>query len=205
MRMHALRRDRRGRPGPVLVGDIGEDGVRKSTFKANQTAAAMQNLTDVVKELNDLKPALLATPTPGALSSATPNYPTPKDWRIAALQSVIPLISNYADKQWYQSELYALTAAMPDYSLSSMLHQASPQRSYIRTRVAVVNGLGYIIAYNYGNTAIKGATFTWQSNLSSVIAFREGTDSQAGRSIAPSGPTFKDDFAPYEAHVYIVY
>jgi hypothetical protein len=61
------------------VGDIGEDGVRKSTVKANQTAAAMQNLTDVVKELNDLKPALLATPTPGALSSATPNYPTPKD------------------------------------------------------------------------------------------------------------------------------
>jgi hypothetical protein len=203
MRMHAYAAIVEGAQG-LFWWDIGENGVRNATMKTNQISTAMQNLKDLVDEVNDLKPALLATPTPAVLSSVTPNFATPRGWRIAALQSVIPLISNYADKQWYQAELYALTATVPDYSLSPMLHQASPQSSYLRTRVTVLNGVGYIIAYNYGNTAIKGATFAWQSNLTSVKAFREGTDPVAGRTIAPNGATFRDDFAPYEAHVYIV-
>lgn len=205
MRMHAYAAVVEGAQG-LFWWDIGENGVRKSTFKANQTAAAMQNLKDVTNELTTLKLALLATPTPGALLDVSPRFATARDWRIAALRNDIPLISNYADKQWYQAELDALTAA--DERLSPMLHQAAPQKSYIRTRVAVVNGVGYVIAYNYGSTAIKGATFTWQAALTGVTAFAEAscapTSLTCGRTIATTGTTFKDDFAPYEAHVYIV-
>ena len=132
------------------------------------------------------------------LIESSPRFATARDWRIAALRNDIPLISNYADKQWYQAELNALTAAVPDESLSPMLRQPSPQTSYVRTRVTVVDGVGYLIAYNYGNTAIKGATFTWQTALTNVTVFAEG------RTITPLGATFKDDFAPYEAHVYVV-
>ena len=152
----------------------------------------------VVVELDALKPALLATPTPGALVEISPRSATAREWRIAALRGVIPLVSNFADRQWYQAELNALTAPTPDESLSPMLHQAVPQRSVIRTRVTVVDGVGFVIAYNYGNTAVKNVSFTWQSVPASVDAFGEH------RTITPLGATFTDDFGPYEAPVYIV-
>jgi len=207
MRMHAYAAIVEGAQG-LFWWDIGENGIRKSTMKTSQISAAMQNLREVVNELKWLEPALLATPTPGMLIDVTPKSASARDWRIAALQTVIPLISNYADKQWYQAELNSLTNTMaPPYPLSPMLNQASPQKSNIRTRVSFLNGVGYIIiAYNYGNTAIKGATFTWQSNLQSVSALREGPN-QTDRpiTIPSNSATFKDDFAPYEAHVYIVH
>jgi hypothetical protein len=125
-------------------------------------------------------------------------FTSPLEWRIDAVSKDIPLITNYADKQWYQAELNALKATPPDLSLSPMLHQAEPQKSYIRTRTSIVDGVGYVIAYNYGKTAIKGVTFTWQSAPTSVEVVGEN------RVLTPIGATFKDDFGPYEAHVYIV-
>lgn len=198
MRMHAYASIVEGAQG-LFWWDIGDNGVRSRTTKAAQTTLAMQNLSDLVNELNTLKPALLASPTPSALPDISPRFATPSDWRIAALQGDIPLINNYADKQWYQAELSALTAAVPDESRSPMLHQATKQRSHIRTRVTVVGGVGYVIAYNYTNAKITGVTFTWHATPASVDVFAEG------RSIVPTGLTFKDDFLPYEAHVYIVH
>jgi hypothetical protein len=133
-----------------------------------------------------------------ALLDVSPRATTAREWRISALRTVIPLISNIADIQWYQAELTALTAPTPNESLSPLLHQAVSQRSFIRTRVAVVNGVGCVIAYNYGPAAIKNVTFTWRSAPTAVDVFAEN------RTITPAGATFTDDFGPYEAHVYIV-
>jgi hypothetical protein len=210
MRMHAYAAIVEGAQG-LLWWDIGENGVRSRPTAAQpgrrpalgganaaEISRSMQYLKDLVIELDALEPALLASPKPGALLEISPRFATARDWRIAALGKVIPLVSNLADKQWYQAELNALTAPAPDESLSPMLRQAVPQRSFIRTRVTVVNGIGYVIAYNYGNTAINNVTFTWQSALTSVDVLGEQ------RTITPGGVTFTDNFGPYEAHVYIV-
>ncbi len=195
MRTHAYAAIAEGAQG-LFWWDIGENGVRSRNVKAGELSSALQNLKNLVNELHALQPALLASPTPRALLDVTPRFATPREWRIDAVSRDIPLISNYADKQWYQAELNALLAG--DESLSPMLHQATLQRSYIRTRTSIVNNVGYVIAYNYGNTAISGASFTWQSAPGSVEVVGEN------RALTPSGATFHDDFGPYEAHVYIV-
>jgi hypothetical protein len=196
MRMHAYASIVEGAQG-LFWWDIGENGLRSRSVKANELATATANLNYLVNELKRLEPALLAPPSPGALKSVTPSFVGPRAWRIDAVTRDIPLISNYADKQWYQAELNALNAG--DESLSPMLRQAAPQQSYIRTRTSIVGGVGYVIAYNYGNTAIKNVTFKWQSNLASPVeVFGEG------RALPPSLDTFTDNFAPYEAHVYVV-
>ena len=84
----------------------------------------LQTLSELVNELDKLQLALLATPTAGALLDVTPKFASAPEWRIAALRSVIPLISNYADKQWYQAELNALTATPPDESLTQLASEA---------------------------------------------------------------------------------
>jgi hypothetical protein len=204
MRMHAYAAVVEGAQG-LLWWDIGDNGARSrpltkgaASSTGRDVARTMQNLRDLVNELHTLKPALLATPTPDALLDVSPRFATAREWRIEALRTVLPLIANFADKQWYQAELTALTKPTPDESLSDLLKQPFPQRSFIRTRTTVVNGIGYVIAYNYGNTAIKDVTFTWKSAPTSVEVFAEN------RTITPVGATFKDDFGPYEAHVYVV-
>jgi hypothetical protein len=211
MRMHAYAAIVEGAQG-LFWWDIGENGLRAlptgsarpgrrpvaSGATTSEIIQGTQNLQDLVNELRALEPALLATPRPGALLDVSPRSATPREWRIAALRKVIPLITNIADILWYDAELKALTAPTPDESLSPMLLQAAPQRSFIRTRVTVVNGTGYVIAYNYGNTAIDNVTFTWQSAPGTVEVFGEN------RAITPVGSTFTDNFGPYEARVYVV-
>jgi hypothetical protein len=197
LRMHAYAAIVEGAQG-LLWWDIGENGIRNRNVKNNELATAVNNLNAVITEIKTLEPALLAAPSPSALLDVTPSFTSDIAWRIDAVSKDIPLISNYADKQWYQAELDALRAG--DRSLSSMLHQVPSQKSYIRTRTSIVNGIGYVIAYNYGNTAIKNVTFTWQANLTSPIQ----VVGEAGRTITPSGATFVDNFAAYEAHVYVV-
>jgi hypothetical protein len=197
MRMHAYSAIVEGAQG-LFWWDIGENGIRARSVKSNELNTAMTSLKDLVTELKSLEPALLAAPTPDALVDVTPRFTTPRDWRIDAVAKDIPLIANYADKQWYQAELDALRAG--DESLSPMLHQAVAQRSYIRTRTSIVDGVGYVIAYNYGNTAINNVTFTWQSLLTSPVS----VIGENGRTITPAGATFRDGFAPYQAHVYVI-
>ena len=210
MRMHAYAAIVEGAQG-LFWWDIGDNGVRRPTGAAQnrrgpaQTAAgvaqitrSMQDLKDLINEIDMLKPALLAIPTPGALVDVSPRSATPREWRITALGAVLPLITNIADIQWYQAELSALVAPTPSERLSPMLQQAVPQRSFIRTRVAVVNGMGVVIAYNYGPAAVPNVTFTWRSALTSVEVFAEN------RTLTPAGATFRDNFGPFEAHVYVV-
>jgi hypothetical protein len=208
MRMHAYASIVEGVQG-LFWWDVGENGLRarpsnqgrRGTLNvtgAAQVSRSMEDLSDLVRELDMLKPALLAAPTPGALVDITPRFATPREWRIAAVRGVIPLIANFADRQWYQAELNALTASTPDDRLSPMLHGPAPQRSFIRTRVTVVNGVGVVIAYNYGHTAINDVTFTWRSAPTAVDVVGED------RSITPVGTIFRDDFGPYAARVYVI-
>ena len=202
LRMHAYAAIVEGAQG-LFWWDIGENGVRSRSVKTNDLTTALQNLKDLVNEIHGLEPALLASPTPETLEiAAGPSFATPRAWRIDAVGKNVPLISNYADKQWYQAELAALQNG--DESLSPMLHQAAPQKSYIRTRTSIVNNVGYVIAYNYGKTAIKGATFTWQPSITWPSAPRSVDVIGESRTLIPTGWTFKDDFGPYEAHVYKV-
>jgi hypothetical protein len=197
MRMHAYAAIVEGAQG-LFWWDIGENGIRNRNVKTNELTTAVTNLNGLVKELKALEPVLLAAPAPSALIDVTPSFTSDVAWRIDALGKDIPLISNYADKQWYQAELDALRAG--NTGLSPMLHQVPSQKSYIRTRTTIVDGVGYVIAYNYGNTAIKNVTFTWHSTLTAPVEVY----AEAGRTLTPLGEKFVDNFAPYEAHVYIV-
>jgi hypothetical protein len=205
MRMHAYSAIVEGAQG-LFWWDIGENGIRNRNVKNNELGTALQNLKDLVNEINTLESALLATPKPATLNVAAGlAFTSAVAWRIDAVTNDIPLISNYADKQWYQAELNALKQSPPNLALSPMLLQDAPQKSYIRTRVTFVGNVGYVIAYNYGKTAVKGATFTWQSSspdLPWASAPASVTVVGESRTLAPSGWAFKDDFGPYEAHVY---
>lgn len=67
----------------------------------------------------------------------------------------------------------------------------------IHTRVKFINGVGYIISYNYTNQSAT-ATFSWRQTPTTVSVYNEA------RSLALAGNSFTDDFAPYQAHVYVV-
>jgi hypothetical protein len=68
----------------------------------------------------------------------------------------------------------------------------------IRTKVKVVDGKGYVFAYNYANASVT-ATFTWNNGTPGNV-----TVNGENRAVAASGATFSDTFAPYAAHVYVV-
>jgi hypothetical protein len=67
----------------------------------------------------------------------------------------------------------------------------------VRTKVKVVNGKGYLFAYNYTGQSVS-ATFTWNTAPGAVAVHAEG------RSVSAGGTSFTDAFAPYQAHVYII-
>ncbi|HEV8640338.1 MAG TPA: Ig-like domain-containing protein [Methylomirabilota bacterium] len=67
----------------------------------------------------------------------------------------------------------------------------------IRTKVKVVNGTGYLFAYNYNNQTVS-TTFTWQTAPGTVTVNAEN------RTVAASGSSFSDTFGPWEAHVYVI-
>src|SRR5262249_36776765 len=97
----------------------------------------------------------------------------------------------YSDKESYQAELAALNAS--DTSKSFMLQQSSN----VRTLTKIVDGKGYVFAYNYTNAALP-VTFTWKEAPGAVAVFGEG------RSAPVSGNAFSDSCGPYEAHVYVI-
>ncbi|MGH6691093.1 MAG: Ig-like domain-containing protein, partial [Gammaproteobacteria bacterium] len=69
--------------------------------------------------------------------------------------------------------------------------------SAIKTKVKLVNGKGYVFAYNYTTQNVT-ATLTWNTAPGTV------TVSAENRTLAPSGNSFTDSFAPYQAHVYVL-
>ena len=67
----------------------------------------------------------------------------------------------------------------------------------IRTKVKVVDGKGYVFAYNYANATVP-ATFTWHTAPGGITVNAES------RTLVPAGQTFTDTFGPYQAHVYVI-
>jgi len=67
----------------------------------------------------------------------------------------------------------------------------------IKTKVKIVNGTGYLFAYNATNTT-AAATFTWNTATGVVQVNAEN------RTVAASGNSFTDSFGPFQAHVYVL-
>ena len=67
----------------------------------------------------------------------------------------------------------------------------------IHTKVKVVGGKGYVFASNYTNQSVT-ATLTWNTAPGTVTVNAEN------RTLAASGNSFTDTFAPYQAHVYVI-
>ena len=67
----------------------------------------------------------------------------------------------------------------------------------IRTKVKLVNGRGYVFAYNTTNIR-TAATFTWATAPGLVTVDAES------RTLVATGTAFTDSFGPYEAHVYVL-
>ncbi len=196
MRMHAYSAIVEGAQG-LFWWDIGTNGLRSSDNSDAQVSQWSGYLRSLVNELASLEPALVAPATPSALVGNSSSTGDPIGWRKAVVQRDMTITQplTYSTYQWYQAELDALNAG--NTSLSPMLHQPSPQSGNIRTRTSIVNGIGYVIAYNYTNVPAT-VTLTWQSPLAQVTVLSEG------RALTPSNASFTDSFGAYETHVYQV-
>jgi hypothetical protein len=67
----------------------------------------------------------------------------------------------------------------------------------VKTRVKVVDGRGYVFAYNATNSS-QSATFTWNSAPGTVTVNAEN------RTLGASSNSFTDTFGPFAAHVYVL-
>jgi Big-like domain-containing protein len=188
LRAHAVMSIVEGAQG-LFWWDIGVNGLRQ--LDAATVSASMAQLKSLTTELAGLEPALLAAPADGALVGNTTRFSDPIAGRIAQLQHNIAVEILYSRVVADQAEIAALKAG--DTSKSPLLAGAAN----VRTRTKIVNGVGYVFAYNYTNLP-QPVTFTWQSALSSV------KESKSGQTFPVSGASWSDSFGPYEARVYIV-
>ena len=76
---------------------------------------------------------------------------------------------------------------------SSMLKSVAT----IKTLTKVVDGTGYVFAYNYTNRPTP-VRFTWREPLSRVVESRDG------RNLAVADKSWEDTFAPYDSRIYVV-
>ena len=188
LRAHAVMSIVEGAQG-IFWWDIGVNGLRR--LDAATVSASMSHLKTLTTELAGLEPALLADPA-GALAGNSTKFADPVAGRIAQLQHNIAVEWLYSRKQWYQEELAALQAG--DTSKSGGLLNGAAN---VRTLTKVVDGVGYVFAYNYTNTP-QPVTFTWQSAPTSV------TESKTGQAFPLSGSSWTDTFGPYQARIYVV-
>jgi hypothetical protein len=93
------------------------------------------------------------------------------------------------------NELAALEPALVADDAPAAL--AAVSTSQIRTRTKVVDGRGYVFAYNAANATAR-ATFTWNAEPGSVTVLGEP------RAVPVLGDSFSDSFGPYQAHVYVI-
>src|SRR5712691_2302888 len=169
LRAHAVMSIVEGAQG-IFWWDIGVNGILSGTDAAT-VSTAMSDLKALTIELAGLEPALLADAAPGALVGNSTRFADPVAGRIAQLQHNIAVEWLYSRIQWYQAELAALQAGDTSKSGGMLAGAAS-----VRTLTKIVNGVGYVFAYNYTNTQ-QPATFTWQSPPTGV------TESKSGQSL----------------------
>jgi hypothetical protein len=94
------------------------------------------------------------------------------------------------------NEIAALEPALvADDAPAALMSNSDP--AAIRTKVKVVDGTGYVFAYN-GTSAPVTAAFRWSTAPVRVMVHAEN------RAIAVSGSGFSDTFQPYEAHAYVI-
>jgi hypothetical protein len=74
---------------------------------------------------------------------------------------------------------------------------AGNSNSNIKAKVKLVNGKGFVVAYNASGRR-QSATFTWSSAPGTVTVHGEA------RSLVASDRSFSDTFAPFDAHVYVI-
>jgi Bacterial Ig domain len=86
-------------------------------------------------------------------------------------------------------------ALIADDAATALTTNSNPNA--IKTKVKLVNGKGYLFAYNATN-AQAGATFTWNTAPGTVTVNAEG------RTLTASGNSFTDSFGPFQAHVYVI-
>lgn len=74
---------------------------------------------------------------------------------------------------------------------------AGNSNSNIKAKVKLVNGKGFVLAYNASGSR-QPATFTWTTAPGAVTVHGED------RALVVSGHSFSDTFEPFAAHVYVV-
>ena len=188
LRSHAVMAIVEGAQG-IFWWDIGVNGLRQ--LDTGTVSTSMSQLKALTTELAGLEPALLAAPSDGTLVGNSTRFADPVAGRIAQLQHNIAVETLYSRIQAYQAEIAALQGG--NTSKSPLLAGAAN----VRTRTKVVNGVGYVFAYNYTNLP-QAVTFTWQSAPTSV------KESKSGQSYPVSGASWSDTFGPYEARIYVI-
>jgi hypothetical protein len=189
LRAHAVMSVVEGAQG-IFWWDIGVNGLRK--LDADTVSTYMGHLKTLTTELAGLEPALLAGPANAALIGNSTKFADPIAGRIAQLDHNIAVEWLYSRKEWYQAEKTALQAGDTSKS-GGMLNGAAG----VRTLTKVVDGVGYVFAYNYTN-ASQPVTFTWHIAPASVA------ESKTGQTFPLSGASWSDTFGPYQARIYVL-
>jgi hypothetical protein len=197
LRVHAVMSIVEGAQG-IFWWDIGVNGLRR--LDATTVSTYMAHLKTLTTELAGLEPALIAPEANAALVGNSTRFADPVAGRIEQLEhnaEVEWLFSRESEHgfsriQWYQAEQVALEAGDTTKSGGLLIEAAN-----VRTRTKVVNGVGYVFAYNYTNTA-KPVTFTWQKVPTSV------KESKTGQTFPLTGASWSDTFGPYQSRIYIL-
>ncbi len=188
MRSHAVMSVVEGAQG-IWWWEIGTNGLRQAD--GGTVGRQMAALRELVTELDRLQPALVAPTASEALVGNSTLAKDPLAARKAQLEHNIATEWLYSRKVAYRAELEALNAG--NTSTSPMLKNAAT----IRTLTKVVDGTGYVFAYNYTNRPIP-VKFTWRQPVTRVVESRDN------RALTVAGASWEDTFGPYDARIYIV-
>jgi hypothetical protein len=189
MRSHAVMSIVEGAQG-LWWWEIGRNGLRKGTDAATVTRQ-MAALRQLVTELARLEPVLIAPRADEALTGNSTLARDPVAARKAQIEHNIAVEWLYSRKVAYRAELAALNAGQT--STSPMLDNAAT----IRTLTKIVDGTGYVFAYNYTNRPTP-ARFTWRHPPTRVLESRDG------RVFPVTDSSWEDTFGPYESRIYLV-
>jgi hypothetical protein len=199
LRNHAIMAIVEGAQG-IMWWDIGVNGLLKAETRSRQTEY-MGYLKSMVVNFKALEPVLLAPSTSNALVGNSTRASDPVVGRIAQLESSARINTpyNYFEGQAYTRLVAQLKSG--DRTGIWMLDDVAT----IRTRTKVVNGVGYVFAYNYSNksTAVK---FTWGSSPGLVREWSlTGSGSgPSGQNYPLTGNSWSDTFGPYDSRIYVI-
>jgi hypothetical protein len=196
LRNHSIMAITEGVQG-IFWWEIGLNGLlKRGTSPQTQYMGYLRSL---VNDLAVLEPVLVAPSTTTALTGNSTRAADKTAFRIAELQRRADITNYYyyGEGQTYQSMKNQLAAG--NRTNIAMLND---DVAYVRTMTKVVNGVGYVFAYNTTNTS-RSATFSWYQTISSLRDFNWGS-APARSSLPFSGNSWTDSFGPYEGKVYVI-